>query len=64
MHLFSILGTYFSTSANYANDTEAATVQEEEENEHKWILFRGQEKLGRKDGWKARIRKEMLTKSH
>lgn len=29
MHLFSILGTYFGTSANYANETEAATVQEE-----------------------------------
>lgn len=29
MHLFSILGTYFGTSANYANGAEAATVQEE-----------------------------------
>lgn len=51
MHLFSILGTYFGTSANNANGAEAATVQEERKKKHKWILFRGQEKLGRKKRW-------------
>lgn len=35
MHLFSILGTYFGTSANDANGAEAATVQEERKKEHK-----------------------------